>query len=315
MQPDNISVASQSSRPSSPKGAITVTPYAAEGPLRVLLMIIGIALWIVFVISVIGLVYGIMLGLVFFFAHLSLIAHLRGSSVKLGPQQMPELYERVALLSRRIGMKQVPDVYLRQSGGLLNAFATRFGKARFVVLFSELVEACGDNVNALDFIIAHELGHVHRGHLSWRWLFAPALFIPFLGSAYSRACEYTCDRYGFQAPSDPDRSLDGLCILAAGPQFVSMVNRREFAAQDRDLNTAFMKLGGWFATHPHLAQRLAALAPNLKPEGRNSMSATLGAVLMAFMLFVIPIGGGAWFLKAAIDDVKNKIAAQSDSGR
>jgi Zn-dependent protease with chaperone function len=307
MQIEDVGFANQSSR--SLKGPIVVTPSAAEVPLRVVLMIIGIALWIVFVVSVIGLVYGIMLGLFFFFAHLVLIAHVRGSSIKLGPQQMPGLHARVTELAGRIGLKKVPDAYLMQSGGVLNAFATRFGRARFVVLYSDLVKACGNNVDALDFIVAHELGHIHRGHLNWRWLLAPALFIPFLGTAYSRACEYTCDRYGFQGSSDPNRGLDGLCILAAGPQFVSMVNRREFAAQDDDLNTAFMKLGGWFSTHPPLAQRIAALAPNLRPAGHSSMVATAGALLMALVLFAVPIGGGGWFLKNAIQDVKNKISA------
>ena len=311
MQPQASGFASQLEWSQLPSGAITVTPNAAEVPLRVSLLIIGMALWLVFVLSVVGLAYGILLGLFFFFAHMSLIAHLRGSSIKLGPNQMPELYGRVVELSRRIGLQKVPDVYLRQSGGLLNAFATRFGKARFVVLFSELVHACGDNLNALDFIIAHELGHIHRGHLNLRWLYAPALFIPFLGSAYSRACEYTCDRYGFQAPNDPDRGLDGLCILAAGPQFVSTVNRQAFAAQDRDLNTAFMKLGEWFATHPPLAVRIAALASNLKPARASSMRANLGALLMALLIFVLPIGLGAVAVKSMIDDVQKKIAASA----
>jgi len=296
------------SRPYNPTRPITVTPDAAERPLRILLLIIGIALWAIFVVSVVGLVYGILLGLVFFFAHLSLIAHLRGSSIKLGPQQLPQLYQRVVEISQRIGMKTVPDVYLLQSGGILNAFATRFGRARFVVLFSDLVKACGDNVDALDFIVAHELGHIHRGHLNRRWLLAPAMIIPFLGSAYSRACEFTCDRYGFQAPSDPNRSLDGLCILAAGSQFVPMVNRQEFAAQGQDLNTAFMKLGGWFATHPPLAQRLAALDPKLEPKVQGSMTATLGALLVAFVIFVVPVAGGVYFVKHAVDEAKNKIA-------
>jgi Zn-dependent protease with chaperone function len=289
---------------------IKVSPSASEVPLRVLLMIIAIALWVVFVVSVIGLVYGIILGLFFFFAHLALIAHVRGSSIKLGPQQMPALYNRAANIAQRIGMKRVPDVYLMQSGGILNAFATRFGRRRFVVLYSDLVKACGDNLDALDFIIAHELGHIHRGHLNWRWLMAPALFIPFVGTAYSRACEYTCDRYGFQAPNDPNRSLDGLCILAAGPQFVSYVNRQAFVAQHDDLNTAFMKLGQWFATHPPLAKRVAALAPNLGPEASNSAIATFGALVMALILFAVPIVGGTFFFMKLIEDAQKGIAAQ-----
>ena len=313
MQPVYAGSTQQFSRSYGATHPISVTPAAAERPLRILLMIVGIALWIIFVLSVIGLVYGLLLGLVFFLAHLSLIAHLRGSSIKLGPQQMPELYQRVVEISHRIGMKTVPDVYLRESGGILNAFATKFGSARFVVLYSDLVKACGDNVDALDFIIAHELGHIHRGHLNRRWLFAPAMIIPFLGSAYSRACEFTCDRFGFQAPSDPNRSLDGLCILAAGPQFVPMVNRQEFAAQSLDLNTVFMKLGGWFATHPPLAQRIAALDPSLAPKVPASTTATMGALLVAFLLFALPIAGGAFFVKQVVEDIKNKVSMQMDA--
>ena len=295
---------------SAASAPIKVTPSASEVPLRVFLMIVAIALWILFVVSIIGLVYGIILGLFFFFAHLVLIAHVRGSSIKLGPQQMPALHERVAKIAHRIGMKRVPDVYLQQSGGVLNAFATRFGRRRFVVLYSDLVRACGDNLDALDFIVGHELGHIHRGHLNWRWLLAPALFVPFLGTAYSRACEYTCDRYGFQAPSDPNRSLDGLCILAAGPQFVPYVNRQAFVDQHDDLNTAFMKLGEWFGTHPPLAKRVAALAPNLELDYRNSAAATLGALVMAFVLFALPVAGGAFFFKKAIDDAEKKFSTE-----
>jgi Zn-dependent protease with chaperone function len=291
-------------------GSIDVSPSAAEVPLRVVLMVIALALWIVFIVSIVGLVYGLIIGLFVFFAHVMLIGHVRGSSIKLGPQQMPELYDRVVNIAQRIGMERVPDVYLQQSGGILNAFATRFGRRRFVVLYSELVKACGDNLDALDFIIAHELGHIHRGHLNWRWFIAPALFIPFLGTAYSRACEYTCDRYGVQASPNLKRSLDGLCILAAGPDFVSYVNKQAFVAQRDDLNTAFMKLGEWFGTHPPLAKRVAALVPGLQPAGSGSFAATLGALLMAFVLFVLPVAGLAWFVKTAVDDVQSKITGK-----
>ncbi|MBO0754989.1 MAG: M48 family metallopeptidase [Bradyrhizobiaceae bacterium] len=294
----------------SPK-AIAVSPYAAEVPLRILLTIVGVVLWILIIGSIIGLFYGIVLGLLFFFAHLILIAHVRGSSIKLGPQQMPGLYNRVVDIAQRMGMKRVPDVYLQQSGGVLNAFATRLGRRRFVVLFSDLVKACGENLDALDFIIAHELGHIHRGHLNWRWLHWPAMFIPFLGTAYSRACEYTCDRYGFQAPSDPRRSLDGLCILAAGPQFVPFVNKQAFVAQRDDLNTAFMKLASWFSTHPPLARRVAALSPDLAPKAaRSGIAPTFFALLMATVLVVVPVAGGIWALAKAIEDARQNIATQ-----
>jgi hypothetical protein len=92
---------------------------------------------------------------------------------------------------------------------------------------------------------------------------------------------------------------------------VSYVNKQAFIAQRDDLNTAFMKLGQWFATHPPLAKRVAALVPGLKAEGGGSFGATLGALAMAFVLFVVPIGGFAWFIKAAVDDAGSKIAGKA----
>src|SRR5262245_38562690 len=98
------SMQSAASFATSPSAAIDVSPSAGEVPLRVVVFVIAIVLWILFIVSVVGLVYGLILGLFFFFAHLMLIAHVRGSSVKLGPQQMPEIYDRVVRIAHRIGM-------------------------------------------------------------------------------------------------------------------------------------------------------------------------------------------------------------------
>lgn len=250
--------------------------------------------------------YGVLIGLFLFFTHVGLIAHLRGSAVKLSEKQFPDIHARVVALARRIGLKKTPDVYLLQSGGVLNAFATRFGAANFVVLHSDLVKACGDNQEALDFIIAHELGHIHRGHLRKRWLYAPALLIPFLGSAYSRVCEYTCDRYGYKAVADRKQGLDGLGILAAGPQYAALVDKTEFMCQGRDLNTVFMKLGSWFSTHPPLALRMAALDPIMAPSVERAPMATIGALMIVVCLSVLPVFGVGFFFKQMVENIQNQ---------
>jgi len=177
--------------------AVNVQRWPTETPLFVLVLLSAIACWIFLVLSIIGLVYAGMLGIFFFVSHVSFIAHLKGSAVRVGPDQMPELYERIEYLSRRVGLKAAPTVYVMQAGGTLNALATKFFSSNFVVLFSDLIEACGDNAEARDMIIAHELGHLKAGHLKGLWFLLPGMFIPFLGSAYFRAREYTCDRYGF----------------------------------------------------------------------------------------------------------------------
>src|SRR5258705_8404543 len=145
----------------------------------------------------------------------------------------------------------VPETYLMQAGGSLNAFATRFLRSHMVVLFSDLLEACGDNTAARDMIIAHELGHIKSGHLRWRWFLLPAGVIPFLTSALSRAREYTCDRYGLAGAGNADGAGLGLAILAAGASHGPLVNRAELVRQRVTVSrSGWMTLGEWFGTHP-----------------------------------------------------------------
>lgn len=290
--------------PNATDAPVRVKPYGGERGLGFTILLIGISLWILILVSIVGAFYAVLLGAFFLIAHLSLIAHIRGSAVKLGPSQMPGLHERVVRLAKRLGFNKVPDAYLQESGGKLNAFATRFMGANFLVLYADLVNACGDNEDALDFIIAHELGHIHRGHLKWHWLKAPALFIPFLGSAYSRACEFTCDRYGFLASKDKNKGLLGLALLAVGPQHVASLNLKAFVAQEQDMNTVMMRLGSWLASHPPLAVRIAMLHPRLRPENRPSgLGGTVGALLIASLLLVVPVGGMGWLGVKVVEDI------------
>jgi Zn-dependent protease with chaperone function len=178
------------------RGTIAVERWPSERPLFVLAVLVSIVLWVVLTVTIVGLAYAVAIGLFFFFIQAVFVAHVRGSGVWLGEDQFPELYARVQEIGRRMGMEEVPDAYLMQAGGALNAFATRFLRRHIIVLFSDLLEACGDESAARDMIIGHELGHVHAGHLRWHWFLLPSGLAPFLGAALSQAREYTCDRYG-----------------------------------------------------------------------------------------------------------------------
>jgi Zn-dependent protease with chaperone function len=296
------------------QASITIEPWPSERPLFLVALLISLALWLLAIITVIGLVYGAIFGLFFFVMHLAFVAYVRGNAVRLGPDQFSELHSAVVRLAGRIGLDPVPETYLMQAGGSLNAFATRFLRTHMVVLFSDLLEACGDNTAARDMIIAHELGHVHRGHLRWHWVLLPAHLVPFLAQALSRAREYTCDRYGLAGAGSTEGALMGLAILSAGGKHGPLVNRRVFVAQRGGLNTGWMTLGEWLGTHPPLAKRMMALdpslvagAPRLRPVGALRAAAIIGLVLL-------PLGLGGWAagtkLPAALEGAKRKTDAQ-----
>ena len=263
--------------------------WPSERPLFALTAILSVFAWIILAVSVIGLIYAVLIGVFFFVTHLTFVAHVKGSAVKLGPDQFPELHQAVVRMSEEMGMKP-PTAYILQSGGALNALATRFLKGSMIVLFSDLLEACEGNQGARDMIIGHELAHLKCGHLRWRWLILPGSFIPFLGGALSRAREYTCDRYGVAAAGNTPDALRGLAILAAGPRYGTKVDLRVFTNQRADLNTGLMMLAEWMGTHPPLSKRIAVLNPEYAQAGFSSAAGMARAVVIVLLAFVV-VGG------------------------
>jgi Zn-dependent protease with chaperone function len=266
---------------------ITVARWPSEEPLFALAALISAGLWLLLTISVIGLVYAGFFAIFFAMLHLAFITHVRGSAVRLGPDQFPELHGVVERLARRMGMTEVPATYLMQAGGTLNAFATRFLRSHIIVLYSDLLEACGENTAARDMIIAHELGHIKSGHLRWHWFLLPAGIVPFLLTALSRAREYTCDRYGLAGAGSAEGAGLGLAILAAGAKHGPSVNRQELVRQRADVErSGLMTIGEWLGTHPPLSKRLAAIDPSLGAGVRVSRQ---GAVRAGLSVIAIPL--------------------------
>jgi Zn-dependent protease with chaperone function len=202
--------------------------------------------------------YGLVFALVALFGHGLALGRVRGNSVRVSERQFPQLHRLAAAHTRRLGMERVPDIYLMQSGGILNAFATRFLGRDFVIIYSDVLElALAQGEAAVGFIVGHELGHVWRGHLKYRWLTAPGRLFPYLGPAYSRACEYTCDRIG--AFCQPEGAISGLLALAAGKQLHAHVDVREFAAQAETDKGFWVRRAEIISSHPRLPKRVAAL--------------------------------------------------------
>jgi Zn-dependent protease with chaperone function len=194
----------------------------------------------------------------FFIVHGLTLGHVRGNGVRVSARQFPELNAMADRHSRRLGMDETPAIFVLQSGGVLNAFAARFLGRNFVILYSDILAlATQKGEKAVSFVVGHEFGHVKRKHMTRRALLYPAMMFPFLGGAYSRACEYTCDRFGNAL--EPDAGVDGLLVLAAGRELYQQVNTPEYINQRETEAGFFVRFAEILSTHPNIPKRVAAL--------------------------------------------------------
>jgi Zn-dependent protease with chaperone function len=78
-------------------------------------------------------------------------------------------------LVERLGLAEVPAIYVVQAGGTPNAFATHFVSRNFAVVYSDVVEFAYEHGEAeLAFVLAHVLAHVKLGHCCKNVLAAPS---------------------------------------------------------------------------------------------------------------------------------------------
>jgi Zn-dependent protease with chaperone function len=191
-------------------------------------------------------------------------AKMLGNSVKVGRNQYPELFEIVERQCRALGLAAPPAVFIVNRDGAVNAVAIKVLKDKYVLLFADLVDVmlAHGSTNELSSIVGHELGHHAAGHTAW-WkgaLLKPAMFIPFLGGAYSRACELTADRIGLYLCGDKDTACRGLIAYACGSRVLSpKTNVEAFKDQERALPWLFAFLLDLYSTHPRLTKRVVAL--------------------------------------------------------
>uniref|UniRef100_UPI003D8BEC2B M48 family metallopeptidase n=1 Tax=Gordonia sp. B7-2 TaxID=3420932 RepID=UPI003D8BEC2B len=190
----------------------------------------------------------------------------RVNGVQMTPTQFPEGYRMVVEAAARFGLEYVPDAYVVLGNGAINAFASGHGFRRFVVVYSDLFEVGGAarDPDALRFIIGHEVGHIAAGHTSyWRQLSTiVGSNIPVLGSALSRAQEYTADNHGYY--TQPTGAPGAIGVLSAGKYMLSAVDFDQFADRATHEKGFFTFVVNAMASHPVLTWRAAALRNRTK---------------------------------------------------
>ncbi|MDQ0427441.1 Zn-dependent protease with chaperone function [Planomicrobium stackebrandtii] len=293
---------------------ITKIQSSRETVYFVISLVFSILIYAAAVVSIIGIAIALTIFVILLFANAIMLGSIRGNGVRIHERQFPDVYERVQILAKQMELKKVPDVFVVQSEGALNAFATRFFGRDMVVLYSEVFELAREQgQEELDFIIAHELAHVKRRHVWKNLLILPAGFLPFLSEAYSRSCEYTCDRHAAFTIQNAAAAKRALTLLGIGKKTYLEVNEDAYREQIATETNAAVWLSEVLSTHPRLPKRIQAIEQFDNSDARfyepNHGKIALGATLMVgvvgavYFLTIALFAGGAFAFSQILPDI------------
>lgn len=253
-----------------PRAAFALNPAQLNLPKErtyfTLVLIVSILAWLFIAISLVGIPYAALFALIAWIGNGLLTAHLRSEAVLVNERQLPELHATFAGVWAKLGASgPLPRLYVVQSGGALNAFATRFSGRNFVVVYSDLLESFGPASSEIQFILGHEIGHIKSNHLIKQVILAPGLFMPLIGPAYLRACEASCDLHGAFAADDLDGAVRAMLTLGGGRAQGRKLDALAFASQHGDERGFFVSWHELTSGYPTLSARTARLVNLARP--------------------------------------------------
>jgi len=269
--------------------------YPRERSLGAITLVLGVLVWLALIVGTFGVALVVLAAsaLLFLFVHSALIAHLKGNAVEISTEQFPDLYAQFVESCRRLDIDTPPQAYILNGNGVLNAFATKFLRTRYVVLTSDIVDAMQGNAEGLRFYIGHELGHLRMKHMSKQLLRWPVLWLPLLGAAYSRARESTCDRHGLACSGSGAEAVRALSVLSAGRARWRNLNVATYVRQTEHSRGFWMSFHELISGYPWLTKRAARMtAEGAAAPARHPLS----YLLAIFVPFGGRLGGGFSFL-------------------
>ncbi len=222
--------------------------------------------------------------------------NLLRTTVEVGPRQYPDLDRRLDQLCNRLAIPTKPKFFVSPESAC-NAYITGV-RRHYVVATSGLLDSMTET--EFDFVIAHELGHAKAEHMKWQMVAATLATIGIAGISaiaqsttgilggamqagsmaaalaataaildWSRASEFTADRYGYLGTMDPEASCMALAKLVANSTThsdsfsISELESQADRLHELEANSILGRLSRLVSmledTHPMIPQRTVAL--------------------------------------------------------
>jgi Zn-dependent protease with chaperone function len=202
---------------------------------------------------------------------------LLANAVKLGPQQLPEIWAVYERAGETLDLPQLPDLYVSYFPFGPNAMAIGAGRP-IVLVSSQFVEMLDpDEMWAL---LGHELGHVLSEHVLYQTTLQillllggvlpsvirlPLRAVRAVLLEWSRSAELTADRAGALACRDPLVTCRTLMVMAGGMPSrrldldAFLLQASEYEEWDSRWDRLLRALAERQGTHPYAVRRVREL--------------------------------------------------------
>ena len=220
-------------------------------------------------------------------ARFALAAHVKAKGVELSEDRLPGLHAQFVACCERLKIDPPPKAYVVNAHGALDAFAASAPGAGVVVLKPGAIAAMGKHVDRVRFYLGHELGRLRMQHLGAALLRWPAIWLPLLGAAYSRARETARDRYGLACSGSPEGAARALAALSAAAPRGKGLDRSAAGSETKPASPFWMAFHELTAGSSRLSKRVARLMKTESSLPGRDRSAWL---LAAFVPYVGRLG-------------------------
>lgn len=194
---------------------------------------------------------------------------LLGHSIRLSEKQFPHINKLIKICANTLDIP-VPQVYIKQEMGHINAYTYGTEDESFIVIHSATIDNMDEQ--ELLFVIGHEMGHIQNNHVVYgtllhylqnaaslmvRWAAAPGLVAL---NSWARRAEITSDRAGLLCCEDIETAIRVMVKFALGsPKLYSQVNIEEYLKQLDDVKEGLWRVSEFLNTHPYLPKRVEAI--------------------------------------------------------
>lgn len=213
------------------------------------------------------------------FAYFTVQSHhkqLIQASYQVTAQNEPELASVIHEASQRLQVEPVNTFVVRSRE--VNAYTFGLDSPKAIVLYSPLFQLM--DRDELLFIIGHEMGHVKLGHTVLNSIvggmagipasISAALLLNLAFKSWNRACEYSADRAGLLACTNPNKAISALVKLEARSTSIAALQETlaRLDAQDDSPSGALSEL---LMTHPLVIKRIEKIRDFARSEMYQTM--------------------------------------------